>query len=346
MTGVQILRDYLYLDVDKVKSIAGQLERGVPEETKLTERESTKKSVGYGPIASYNPERGEEFATSRSMLDSLFPELEDALESDGWLVDISDIFHQTQSSPFDEIRSIRPEASLFRITASGYLFDSRYLAGIMAGFSSTVAGIQDLERAQESDQNPSNKGNKQGGRKPPNVNRKPRDAGTGNLEDSIEDFANTFDISADFLRAIVRTSRGMYKPGLNLVLASSDETGALTVTARLQENRRYLDTDPEIAGSRFGVGSQQWTLIGTVGHYSTGPGEDELEKILRAVARSTEQRFDRTGFMRDINDVIERVGRAGMIDLPQHPGFSAIPIAVYRTSVRHQIHVPGVRGTV
>lgn len=34
MVGGQILRDYLYLDVDKVKSIAGKPEYGVPEETR------------------------------------------------------------------------------------------------------------------------------------------------------------------------------------------------------------------------------------------------------------------------------------------------------------------------
>ena len=80
----RVLRDYLYVDVDKVKSIAGQLESGVPEETRLTTKDAKRTTMGWRTFLSYSPESSEEGNIQRSMLDSLFPDREDILEQ-GWL---------------------------------------------------------------------------------------------------------------------------------------------------------------------------------------------------------------------------------------------------------------------
>jgi hypothetical protein len=40
--------------------------------------------------------------------------------------------------------------------------------------------------------------------------------------------------------------------------------------------------------------------------------------------------FRRTRFVRSINDTIRGLANSGLVDLPQHPGMAAIPIAVYR----------------
>ena len=71
----RVLRDYLYVDVDKVKSIAGQLDSGVPEESRLTRKDATRTTMGWKSFLSYSPESSEEGYVQRSMLDSLFPEL-------------------------------------------------------------------------------------------------------------------------------------------------------------------------------------------------------------------------------------------------------------------------------
>lgn len=335
MTGVQILRDYLYLDVEKVKSIAGQLQYGVPEESRQATRNVKRGNVGWSAVLSFSPESGEENAISRSTLDSLFPELEGDLEAGGWLVDISDVFGREGQEALDVIKQSRPEASIFRVTASGYLFDSRYLADIMGGFSAAVAGLSELAKSQpggvastgSSQKSPGRKGNQSKGQ------QWSADNSSKMLEDSVEDFPAIDDVSAAYLRSILHISRGLYKPGLNLVLSGSSQSGAMTIGARLQENRRYLDADPDIIGSRFGMLQQPWTIVGTVGHYSHGRDRLDTTQIANSM-RTTEEQFDRNGFIKLINSVIQNVGSAGIADLPQHPGMSAIPIAVYRSASR------------
>jgi len=40
--------------------------------------------------------------------------------------------------------------------------------------------------------------------------------------------------------------------------------------------------------------------------------------------------FNRLRFIRTMNNAIRDMAKSGMIDLPQHPGMAAVPIAVYR----------------
>jgi hypothetical protein len=79
----EILRDYLYLDVDKVKSIAGQLESGVPEESRLTHKDDSRTTIGWKGVFGYTPGSGEEAYVQRSMLDSYFRSLRHFLRKDG-----------------------------------------------------------------------------------------------------------------------------------------------------------------------------------------------------------------------------------------------------------------------
>jgi hypothetical protein len=105
----------LYVDGDKVKSIAGQLESGVPEEARLSSKDASRTTIGWRHVLAYSPESECESYVQRSMLDSLFPELEDALDQ-GWLENISDVFNSDSASKFDHIRSRSPEGSLCRLT--------------------------------------------------------------------------------------------------------------------------------------------------------------------------------------------------------------------------------------
>ncbi|MDX8144505.1 hypothetical protein SK854_20470 [Lentzea sp. BCCO 10_0061] len=335
----QILRDYLYVDVDKVKSIAGQLDSGVPEESRLTAKDNSRTTVGWNKVLSYAPEHGSESYIQRSMLDSLFPELEEALE-DGWLTDISDLFSEDGGEVFDDVKSICPEGSLFRLTADGFLFDSTYLGAMFGNLSTALAGYQAFNSAieemsgQEEDQPVRSKKNqpKRPSKLPSGEKQVVEDT---RLESKIEDFGAEFGYSADFLRAIVRTSRGLFSPGLNLVQVSSGARNNMTVNARLLENRRYLDADAPIIGSRFGASSQSWTVVGTVGHYSKSTEEVEGRTVENSASSQAMQgKFDRNNFVRMVNGMIEEVAATGLTDLPQHPALSVIPIAVYRVIER------------
>lgn len=329
----RLLRDYLYVDVDKVKSIAGQLDSGVPEEARLTAKDLSRTSIGWRTFFSYTPESSEESYVQRSMLDSLFPELEELLEQD-WLKDISEEFAATESDPVETLREIRPEGSLFRLTADGYLFDTRYLASLFANFSITMNGFQNFEKAQEElVQSMAKQAEGAPPKKAPPKKRPdlaPAVEDVVALEEAIEEFAPQHGMSPNLLRGMVHTARGAFTPGLQLFMANQDGLDTMSLVAHLAENGRYLAADPRAIAARYGFQPQRWTIVATVGHYSEPPENAAIASATTALENQQSEGFRRELFVRTINNSIRDMGGSGLIDLPQHPGMAAIPLAVYR----------------
>jgi hypothetical protein len=133
-------------------------------------------------------------------------------------------------------------------------------------------------------------------------------------------------LTAKFVRGIVKIARGLFAPGLhlNLVPTASDR---IIIGARLQEGRAYLDSDPDILFARYGLGFQEWTLVGSIGHYAESEPADDLPE-----ATLTEgDNLVRGRTAQYINAFMNLMGGKGFTDIPQFPGFSVVPFAVYRT---------------
>jgi hypothetical protein len=121
-----------------------------------------------------------------------------------------------------------------------------------------------------------------------------------------------------------------------LFLESGDNHGALALSARFQQNRRYFDADADLIASQYGLSKQQWTIVGTIGHYSRPLTEVQVVTAL-ANARGTldaEGNFTRRYLISMMSNIIQHFGAVGLSDLPQHPGISVIPMAVYRSFER------------
>jgi len=119
----------------------------------------------------------------------------------------------------------------------------------------------------------------------------------------------------------------MYHPGLNLILTG--DPGDLVATTRFVETGRYLETEPEILFSRYGLASQEWTIVGSIGAYAKRIRE--LGEMSFVGGDDESGRFvDRARFADMMTDFLGVLANAGMVDLPQYPGFSVVPLAAYR----------------
>jgi hypothetical protein len=132
----------------------------------------------------------------------------------------------------------------------------------------------------------------------------------------------------ELLRAVVQVSRGVFQPGVHLTLTPSANQD-YSIHARLQEGRRYLESDPDIIFSRYGFQTQEWTVVGTIGCHSP-LGELQPPDSSTMVLGMNENTIGRTRFARFINTYMEYFARVGFSDLPQWPGLSLVPLAVYR----------------
>jgi hypothetical protein len=83
--------------------------------------------------------------------------------------------------------------------------------------------------------------------------------------------------------------------------------------------------------ARYGFKPQRWTIVATVGHYSESAEDAQAESSAVQIENDSQDGFSRLRFIRSINSMIRTMAASGMVDLPQHPGMAAIPIAIYRS---------------
>lgn len=335
-----ILREFLYVDTEKVRSMLAQLEGGVAEEERQTDREERRLSVGPRGVAQHFQGSGNERYTQKSLGDAIFPMLEGALESESLLRDISEEVADTHLWRSGEIERRLPPGTLVRITAPGSLFDARYVAGVFSGFAAVSVGLQELG-ALPVKQNQSVKKGQQ-----PQGARRSSSLEGGNLPPQLEDSIPPFSIpdgdggiawDAKTLRSIVRVSRGVFAPGLHINLSPADSEDVL-ISARLQEGRQYLESEADVLFARYGTEQQEWTVVGSIGHY--GPQDTSMPD---PDFMASDGSVVRHKFAQFINSSVRHLSGLGFVDLPQNPGFSVIPFAVYRSIRRFtgELALPG-----
>jgi hypothetical protein len=321
------LREFIYADLEKIRSLMGQLSEGVPEESKKTETRTRQTTAGIKSIVSTSGDVKGETQISRSLADSIFSDLEDILETEGWLTDISE--QLINDLELETLPQIYPPGSMIRITAPGQLFDARYVARALSGLAATAEGMRMLPgQPGTSLGSPLNK--KHPGQSP----KKSQRAGDeGTLEADIREFDSSTlgGITADNLKSIVKISRGMLSAGVHLMMTPREN--AITISTRLQEGGQYLESDAEILFSRYGISKQQWTLVGTVGAYAMPATSTDDD--LFADGFTQDDRVNRAMFADYVSRFMQLMGHQGLIDLPQFPGFSVVPLAVYRLISRN-----------
>lgn len=322
-----LLREYLYVDTNAVRGVLAQLDAGIVESETAASGKDKKTSAGVKGFVEHSQNWGDHFTTTKAMADARFPKLEEALEGEGLLEDISDLLVRAEFWSGGALDAELPPGKIVRATARGYLIDARFIATILSGFAVVNRGLVNMGILEQAPQ----------GTVPPRA--KPKGAkGYKELpgeDDSLEgriplgkiSFGSDDDseITGEFFRGIAQVTRGMFAPGLHLSLSPEVE-GAGAISVRLQEGRQYLDMDPDILFAHYGVGAQEWTVVGTIGHHPL-PNPNMADSDFTNADGSVR----RGDFGRYVNQMGTMLANLGFTDLPQAPGFSIIPWAVYRT---------------
>ncbi|GAA0534857.1 hypothetical protein GCM10010172_14940 [Paractinoplanes ferrugineus] len=143
--GANALRELIYVDTDKVRSLLSQREGGVTEDQRVTEKRQGAFAGGIPKVASREQMWGTEESTQRSLADAVFPQLEESLTAEGYLSDISQEVSGITPDSFDVFKDHYPPGSFVRITAAARLFDARYAANAFAGFATAADGVSGID---------------------------------------------------------------------------------------------------------------------------------------------------------------------------------------------------------
>lgn len=316
------LREYVYVDIDKVRGLAGQLYEGVPQlATHVTNRRKQLQADFKLVGASWGKDQGD--SVERSLGDALFNDVELDLESLGVLLDLSaELARDEDWTGLGE--SIQP-GRVVRITAPGTLFHPTQMSESLVGLATAAHGLVDIGAADALSPTPivPPKAN-QNGRKP--APRRSDTAGGATLpEDALPlgDEIPVMGVKRDLFAGLIKIIRGTFGEGLHLQLRPSGPEGPI-VSSRLEMGRRFLDSTPEILFSRYGLAEQEWTVVGVIGQLGT----QKPPKVEGGIVNS-DSSVNRAKVVDLVGGLLHEA--AGLVDVPHGLGFSVIPLAVYRS---------------
>jgi len=133
------------------------------------------------------------------------------------------------------------------------------------------------------------------------------------------------DMTKEQIVGMIKVARGVFTPGLHLTMYCAGIDGP-PISARLEEGRRFLDSEPDVLFQRYGVTPLEWTMVGIVGHHGTRSVSDIFPDLIEPDGQTVSRGRTAAG----LNQFIAYIANIGFADLPRHPGFSIIPLAVYR----------------
>ncbi|MGX5670211.1 DUF6414 family protein [Kocuria rhizophila] len=313
------LREYIYVDVDKVAGLAAQLYSGVPEKAQSIVEKQRRVDVNF-KVAGGQRGKATQENVERSLADALFHDLESDLEAEGVLNDISAIMQNELGA--DECPELVHPGMIVRITAPGTIFHSAQLSDALVKIATAGQGLAGLL---EPEQPPTPA-------VPPNAKSAQQKKQQRNLrlpksepqypEDYLpeSEYVPYAGVSRAQLEGMIRLVRSLFGEGAHLNLRPAGPDGPV-VTARLEGGRRFLDSSPEVLMSRYGIAEQQWTLVGIVGQLS-------VEGAVEGVDIMDGTKINRAKFVDLIQAFFAEAN--GFVDIPTSGGFSVVPLAVYR----------------
>ncbi|MFE6386761.1 DUF6414 family protein [Nocardiopsis dassonvillei] len=332
------MREYIYVDADKVRGLASQLYDGVPEKATRVSARQKKLQAGVKVIRGEGSSSSED-AVEKSLGDSIFKDLEADLEALELLIDASEKLQREET--WEDIDSLASPGSILRITAPGTLFHPAQISEAIVGMATSAHGLFDLGSSKKESTPvvpPKAKSGNQ--RKTPKGTTTIPQGEHRNPEDYLPegDIIPIMNMPRQSMAGMIRIIRGVFGEGVHLHLRPLGVDGP-TVSARLESGRRFFDSSPEVLLSRYGLSPQEWTIVGITGQLGDKISPDEFINITNA--------DDSVNRAKVVDLVHQFLGQtAGLIDIPQKPGFSMVPLAVYRTigkSISTQLE-PAERG--
>jgi hypothetical protein len=319
------LRDYLYVDLDKVSGLASQLYDGVPDRaTNVTARQ--KKLEADLKLIRGGTGSSAEDAIERNLGDSLFKDLEADLESLGLLTDLSESLADIET--WESIDDLVSPGQILRITSRGTIFQPAQMSEAILGLATAAHGIAQLDIEQPDEARPKTvppKAKSDAQKKAERSARQHSSAEAKYPEDLLPpgETIPLMNVPRAQLSGMIRVTRGVFGEGVHLHLRPAGQIGPI-VSARLEEGRRFLDAAPEVLISRYGLAEQEWTVVGVVGQLGRQSGGDVIDDVT-----NDDGSINRARFVDLVGQFLEQT--SGLVDLPRAPGFSLVPLALYRS---------------
>lgn len=303
------MKEFLYVDVDRTRSLLAQLQGGLVEEL-TSETASTKEAAasasvfGIGGSGGYSREARHQ--ESRSFQEMVFVAFESLADEGRLITDLGAEFEDLAQWETGAVHSSLTEGQLVRMTCNVQLLDGSIFRQRLERFDKLVDGFLALA-PQVTPKNTTPKQRAQVG-----------SAAKAALLGGIT--SDQMNAISDFVDAFV---------GENIsfrALACGTDHLAHGFGGTLLGRREYIQEERESLLSRYGIVASNWTCVMQVAAIP-----DDAEDADDKIETPANGGFDRAILERMVLDLLGQMERMGVVEGPRWPTISVTPLAIYRT---------------
>ena len=336
------LRDTLYLDTARIRSLLAQLRGGVVEGVverwgKRDERRLGARLLGIEAGGHLLDEATVEQTTT--LQDALFNIFEEAADESSLFrdADLADPESWRNGSLQD---SLRP-GQLIRVTAPTQIIDAEHVAGELTRALEAMEAFAFFQEAEDPTPLPQEKP------VPPQVRQKhkqkldPEEWRQAAVTARAEATLGTSIDSAVAIRVMFEKIIG---PGISVrVFPCGPDHLDLTLAGRLASREGYLRDEHATLFAKYGWGSSDWTVVAQLATVPSKPAEEDVQALTDDGVHSdddddddepavvaSEEGLNRAEFEALGIDMMKTFAEAGMMGAPLFPGITITPIAIYR----------------
>jgi hypothetical protein len=315
-----VLRDFLYIDIARVRSFLAQMSEGVPEQLVSAISSSHGRQGGLRlPPISFELTGGDQqrIEETRSLNDILFVLFEEAAESLGWLTDITDIASAPTSWTSGELQRLLPPSTIIRVTGGTRLIDATHVRTTLERVLSVMQTVMSFASPQGATARPS--GSQRG-------QARARSNQSQQLPGGV---------TVAQVKAIGSLFEALMPAGVSVkVMPCGAGNPSFALSGTLLERAEYLEPERAALFSRYGVTASDWTVVGVITRSAETavPDLDNMPSMTDASGS-----LDRAAFERFAEVLLSYLEQVGMTEAPRASEIGITPLAVYRVVPHHAI---------
>ena len=327
---VHKVREFLYVDLQRIRSYYAQLNRGVVEsvvnrDTNSKEGEADARLLGFGAAGSISREREREEA--RSLQDLNYVIFEELFEKEGLIKDVDDLVDDVDAWASRRVHTSLDEGQVIRYTGFVQILDPEFTQkriDQIIRFGSAIVGMQVGPQAAMSGAPPARKGGSTKSGSRPQSAEQVRNM----LKEELFQAALGGDVSIAQINDISSAVGAFTNETISVrVLPFGTERFDYHFAGTLLSRSEYIQEEREALFARYGYLLEDWTVVMQVARI---PNPDEVAPGVGGVEMFKDGAVDRPAFENQVLSLVRLFESQGFAEGPRFPSISVTVLAIYR----------------
>ncbi|GAA4514613.1 MULTISPECIES: DUF6414 family protein [Nonomuraea] len=328
---VRKIREYFYVDLQRVRSYYAQLNRGVIEgivskETKTSKGEAQAKLMGFGPSGSRESGTAREETRSLHELSAVI--FEEICDRESLIHEVGVLLSDREAWATGRVHSELYEGQLVRFTGSLDVHDPSFFGQRVDQFQRFVSAFVGITMAEQEAQ-AATPPTRQGGRTSPGS--RARDSGQVRAELKARLIQEMLQgLSPEKVAEIKELVSSLANDAVTLrAFPLGDNHREFNLSGSLLSRSEYMQNEREELYSRYGYTLDNWTMIAQIARIPSKPVASgsgfQIDGDLVSNGRMDRIAMERVGVA-----LLKYIEDFGLAEGPTYPSISVTPLAVYR----------------